>query len=218
MHGNTDMKTPTKMTYEGLDQAYAYFNKKLFGGKLPDCLITVRKHGKARGFFHGEVFESADGNEIRDEIALNMQYFKDRTPAQTLSTLVHEMVHLEQHHFGTPSRSGYHNKEWADLMDRVGLTPTETGEPGGRRTGQRVTHMIVEGGPFDQAFKARTFAIPYHDRQRDPEAAQRKLKITYLCPHCDDRATGKPGLKLHCSNGHRAAPMSARLPLHAVAA
>ena len=33
--------TPTKQTYEGLDQAYAYFNKRLFDGKLPDCLITV---------------------------------------------------------------------------------------------------------------------------------------------------------------------------------
>jgi len=168
--------TPTKQTYEGLDQAYAYFNKRLFDGKLPDCLITVRKHGKARGFFHGEVFESTDGDEIRDEIALNMQYFKDRTPAQTLSTLVHEMVDLEQHHRGTPIRSGYHNKEWAALMDRVGLTPTDTGEPGGKRTGQRVTHMIVDRGPFDLAFKARTFVIPYHDRQRDPEAAQKKLK------------------------------------------
>ena len=40
------------------------------------------------------------------------------------------MTHLEQAHFGKPSRNGYHNKEWADLMERVGLMPSDTGAPG----------------------------------------------------------------------------------------
>src|SRR5262245_14971271 len=38
-------------------------------------------------------------------------------PSQILSTLVHEMVHGEQHHYGKPSRGGYHNKQWADWME-----------------------------------------------------------------------------------------------------
>ena len=194
------------------DQAYAYFNKQLFGGKLPVCLITVRKHGQARGFFHGEVFGATEGSEIRDEIALNAKLFKERTPAQTFSTLVHEMVHLKQHHFGNPSRNGYHNKEWADMMDAVGLAPTDTGEPGGKRTGQKVTHYIVEGGPFDLAFKAHPFVVPYYDRLRDPEAAQRKLKFTYICSNDDEhRLTGKPGLEPHCGLCDMA-PMIARAP------
>jgi hypothetical protein len=33
--------------------------------------------------------------------------------ARSLSTLVHEMAHLQQNHFGKSSRTGYHNKEWA---------------------------------------------------------------------------------------------------------
>jgi len=32
------MKTPTKRTYDDFDQAYAYFNKRLFEGRLPACL------------------------------------------------------------------------------------------------------------------------------------------------------------------------------------
>jgi hypothetical protein len=58
------------------------------------------------------------------------------------------MVHLWQYHVGSPSRSGYHNREWADMMKRLGLPPSDTGKPGGRETGQRVTHYIIPDGPF----------------------------------------------------------------------
>jgi hypothetical protein len=33
-------KTPTKRAYDGLDQAFEYFNRRLFGGRLPPCLIS----------------------------------------------------------------------------------------------------------------------------------------------------------------------------------
>ena len=91
---------------------------------------------------------------MTDEIALNPAHFAGRTPAEMLSTLVHEMAHLWQHHFGKPSRSGYHNKEWAAKMREIGLIPTDTGQPGGKDTGQKVTHNIEEGGRFDQACTA----------------------------------------------------------------
>ena len=113
--------TPTKQTYEGFDTAYAYFNKRLFGGRLPPCLITVRPHRGSYGYFSSERFGSTrNGKEIRDEIALNIKQFKQRSPRKIISTLVHEMAHQEQHHFGSPSRNGYHNREWAGMMERIG--------------------------------------------------------------------------------------------------
>ena len=60
---------------------------------------------------------------MTDEIALNPAHFASRPTAGTLSTLAHEMAHLWQHHFGTPSRTGYHNKEWAAKMREIGLIP-----------------------------------------------------------------------------------------------
>ena len=54
------------------------------------------------------------------------------------------MTHLEQHHFGQPSRNGYHNKQWAELMKSVGLFPSDTAQPGGKETGQRGGE--IEGG------------------------------------------------------------------------
>lgn len=82
---------------------------------------------------------------------MNPVYFSIRTIKATLSTLVHEMVHQWQFHFGEHGRRGYHNKQWAARMERVGLMPSDTGEPGGRKVGQSMTHYIIAGGLFDMA-------------------------------------------------------------------
>ncbi len=82
------------------------------------------------------------------------------------------MCHLWQHHFGTPSRTGYHNKEWAAKMREVGLIPSDTGKPGGKDTGQKVSDYLEEGGRFERActaFLATNAAILYHDRAGDGE-------------------------------------------------
>jgi SprT-like family len=191
-------KTPTKRTYDDFDAAYAYFNKRLFGGRLPPCLITVRPHRGAYGYFSSERFGSRDGKEIHDEIALNIRHFEKRSPREILSTLVHEMAHLEQAHFGSPSRNGYHNREWAELMERVGLVPSDTGAPGGKRTGQRMTHYVAADGPFARAFAARKFVVPYYDRAGESDVTRKKRKVTHTCPSCDDKVWGKPEVQPHC--------------------
>jgi hypothetical protein len=61
------------------------------------------------------------------------------------------MAHLWQHHFGKPSRNGYRNREWAAKMREVGLIPSDTGEPGGKETGQKVHHSIDTSGAFHRA-------------------------------------------------------------------
>ena len=185
-------KTPTKRTYDDFDAAYAYFNKRLFDGRLPPCLITVRPHRGAYGYFSSERFGSRDGKEIHDEIALNIRHFEKRSPCEILSTLVHEMVHLEHAHFGSPSRNGYHNREWAQLM------PSDTGAPGGKRTGQRVTHYVAADGPFARAFAARKFVVPYYDRVGESDVTRKKRKVAYTCPSCDDKVWGKSEVQPHC--------------------
>jgi SprT-like family len=200
---------PTHKTYTSLDAAYDHFNRTLFAGQLPACLITMqRKHG-AYGYFSGNRFASLDNPaEITDEIALNPSHFAPRTATETLSTLVHEMVHLFQHHFGRPSRNGYHNKQWAAQMREVGLIPTDTGEPGGREVGQKVTHMIEEGGRFAKActaFLAKTGPILYQDRAGEGDAGKARKKkaaskTKYTCPGCELNAWAKPDANLWCGS------------------
>jgi predicted SprT family Zn-dependent metalloprotease len=194
---------PTRSTYDGLTEAYDFFNERLFNGRLPRCLITMQRQKKAYGYFAGGRFGTKDGAEVTDEIALNPTHFRERTTAESLSTLVHEMTHLEQHHFGKPSRSGYHNKEWAGLMHAVGLIPSDTGQPGGKETGQRVSHYIAAGGPFAlacAALEAQGFAVRYVEMWSDPEAKKKKAasKTKYTCGTCGANAWAKPAANLLC--------------------
>jgi len=201
--------THTVRQYGTFQAAYDHFNGALWRGKLPPCLITLQRKSRARGYFLGDGFVARHGDGKTDEIALNPDAFAGRTDRQILSTLVHEMAHLWQHHLGTPSRRAYHNKEWAGEMERVGLMPTDTGAPGGQRVGQRVTHYIVDGGPFDVAasvFLADHVAVEWAsacggaDGKGKAAKASAKSKTKFTCPVCGQNAWAKPGAMIACAN------------------
>lgn len=196
---------PTHKTYGSLDAAYDHFNRKLFAGVLPPCLITVQRRKGAYGYFSGNRFASVDNpKEVTDEIALNPTHFAGRTLTETLSTLVHEMVHLWQHHFGKPPRNCYHNKEWARKMWLVGLVPSDTEGPGGKETGQSMSHYVRQGGPFEKAcstFLSTNAGFLYQDRSAEDEKTRRKKvqsKTKYSCPGCELNAWAKPNVHLLC--------------------
>jgi hypothetical protein len=60
-------------------------------------------------------------------------------------------------------------------MERVGLMPSSTGEPGGKRTGQKVSHYILADGPFARAFAARQFDDLYFDGVKAQEGGYARL-------------------------------------------
>ena len=141
---------PTSQAYGEMQASYEFFNVALFSGKLPECLFTLQRVPKALGYFCSEKFENKRGIQI-DEIALNPRYYWLLSTEEILSVLVHEMVHLWQHHLGKTGRRGYHNRQWADEMIRVGLIPSDTGEPFGKQTGEAMSHYILDGGSFEVA-------------------------------------------------------------------
>ena len=207
------MQTPTEETYSEWQQAYDFFNIHLFAAQLPPCLITMQRHHRSYGYFCGNRWANQTGT-IRDEIALNPAHFVTRNVAEVLSTLVHEMVHLWQHHYGKPSRSGYHNSEWATKMETVGLMPTHSGRPGGQRTGQHMTHYIQDNGRFAQVCQQLLtcgFLLSWHDRTQEetrvsgggddpnrPRAKTTGRRTKYTCPSCGLNAWAKPRIVLLC--------------------
>lgn len=201
--------TYTAKQYGTLQDAYDHFNRALWGGALPPCLITFQRKANARGYFRRDGFVARDGDNTTDEIALNPDTFTGRTDREILSTLAHEMAHLWQHHLGTPSRRAYHNKEWGDEMERVGLMPSDTGQPGGKRVGQRMTHYIAEAGPFDLAaatFLADRTAVEWAGadsgavgKSKTAKASARS-KTKFTCPVCQQNAWAKPDAMLACAN------------------
>jgi hypothetical protein len=86
------------------------------------------------------------------ELALNPDAFTGRSDEEILSTLAHEMAHVWQQTHGKPKSNRYHERQWAAKMKEIGLQPTDTGEPGGKETGQSVTHYVIAGGPYVRAY------------------------------------------------------------------
>ena len=70
------------------------------------------------------------------------------------------MVHLWQHHRGTPGRGRYHNQEWAEKMIEIGLMPTDTGKPGGRITGDHMADPISVHPGIPQAARHGLLDVP----------------------------------------------------------
>ncbi len=90
-----------------------------------------------------------------------------------MQTLVHEMCHLWQFHFGKPGRARYHNQEWADKMESIGLMPSSTGQPGGAKTGDCMADYAMANGRFVGACEAlitQSFQLSWFDRF--PDASQ----------------------------------------------
>jgi len=157
---------PTKAAYDELQRAYDYFNRELFDSNLPECLITLQRDRRSYGYFVRSRFIEA-GGETTDEIAMNPAFFAVCPPEEIMQTLVHEMIHLWQFHFGKPGRRGYHNVEWGQKMESLGLMPSSTGEPGGKKTGESVADYIIEGGLFEEKCQdlfTQDFKITWMDR------------------------------------------------------
>lgn len=173
---------PTQEIYAELQKAYDFFNVRLFDGILPPCLITLQREKTSVGYFSPARFASVRG-ERTDEIALNPSYLGIVPLVETLQTLCHEQVHLWQHHFGTPGRGRYHNDEWAERMVRLGLMPSSTGRPGGRRTGDTMADYAIEGGAFLAACRdlvSEAFTFTWYDRRPQPaqiEASRHTLSL-----------------------------------------
>ncbi|MBS0263104.1 MAG: SprT-like domain-containing protein [Planctomycetes bacterium] len=212
------MMTPTVQLYDEFQEAYSIFNGRLFCGTLPECVITLQRAAGSYGYFCRQRFVSQDGQQ-KDEIALNPSHFAERTVIGVLSTLVHEMAHQAQFHFGKkerPGRAGYHCRAWARRMVEIGLQPSDTGSPGGKQTGYRMTHYIISGGRFDvlTAMMIRDgfqFSWTETDSKQPgngtpvlsplvPPRSDGSNRWKYVCPGCGLNLWGKPNAPAACWN------------------
>jgi len=219
---------PTDDTYTELQTAFDHFNAELFGKSLPPCLLTLQREKKTYGYFSAERFVRRGDGTMTDEIALNPAYFGIVPIVEVMQTIAHEMVHLWQHHFGKPGWRRYHNKEWADKMESIGLMPSSTGKPGGKRTGEHMADYPIEGGLFLAAcdkLLTKDFRISWADRfparhvaaqalvaateegmadmegislTPADESPNKPTRAKYTCAACETNVWGKPGLKLVC--------------------
>jgi hypothetical protein len=194
----------TPLEYGGLQRAFAHLNATLFEGSLPDVLLTLQRKANSYGHFGADRFsERTGGDGRRHELNLNPDGFVGRTDKEIVSTLLHEQVHLWQFAFGAnpPKRGNYHNKEWAAKMIALGLMPSSTGMPGGRITGTKMTHYILENGLFCQVFaklQATGWKLNLESTKVMGKARAPVSKVKSTCPNCGGNAWAKPDYQLAC--------------------
>jgi len=214
-----DWDSRPRPSFEALAElqfAYDFFNKSLFDARLCDCILVHTRKKRVLGHFAPDRFQRVGGN-LLPELALNPTFLALRDDRDSLSTLVHEQAHVFRHYFGPLNRkgkrstTGYHDLPWVAVMERIGLIPSNTGEPGGKKTGYQMTHYIEENGPFDQACQVlldRGFQINWVGRIapnkntdptiKAPLTPTKKDRIRFSCPECALNAWAKPSAKLAC--------------------
>src|SRR6185503_759360 len=210
--------TITSKTYEDIQTAYNHFNSELFNNTLPEVLLTLVPHKTAYGYFRHEAFRYggpsktdhdlavASLKKLRKgekgtihELALNPFSFGGRTDDQIISSFVHEMVHPWQSLNGTPPKKPGHNREWADKMKSVGLQPSTTGKPGGKETGRRCSHYIIENGLFAKSAKRCKIKFTFSGTLAVKEKKGSK-RTKYTCPMCEKNAYGTDDLNIQCAD------------------
>ena len=203
----------TVQQYREFQEAYDYFNGELWEGKLPQLMVTLQRKPRMMGHFAAERYQHRTETDVIHEIALNPDCFVGQTDEQILDTLVHEMAHVWQQTFGKPGRRGYHNKEWAVEMKRIGLYPSSTGQPGGKEVGEKMSDYIMDGGRFQESCRRlldRGFRLDWQSRDRSQAAGgeggeegeeqepKKKGRIKYTCAGCELNAWAKPDVSLVC--------------------
>lgn len=138
---------PTSKFYGLFQYVFDHYNQHLFDGEIKDCVIVVTRRKNVFGHYSPKRWFSAQDYET-DELALNPAMFVKFPLIEICQTIVHEMCHGWQYHYGKPSQPGYHNKEWAAKMQEIGLMPSRTGKPGGKIVGQNMGDYPMAGGRF----------------------------------------------------------------------
>jgi len=203
------MTAPTLEQYGDFQAAFQHFNLELFGGALPDTMLTLARTRHASGYIIPDGFHvrGVEGGDKTPEIGLNPIRFADRTAEQVLAALAVEMVKLAQHADGTGSPDNYLNKDFyrrAEAMGLVGGGTIADMIPGGALHAAAM-HLIADG------WAVRYVAPKVTEREAQRQVSKRNSKTKYTCPITGQNAWAKPGATLYTKQGADAGqPMQAQ--------
>jgi hypothetical protein len=185
---------------EGYQQAFDHFNNALFGGKLPECILSFNAVGNSTGYFKPAIWKFGSDRPV-PEIAINpklLGYADDFL----LQVLVRCMVFLWQYTYGNPSsRMGYCSDEFTDKMAAIGLPCRE-------KSGMSVKWNVNPNGKYSQCrpINHRLF-FAMENFAPDPPKSTR---VKFTCSKCGSKAMGSAGLKVTCHTLDCDTPMTAQ--------
>jgi hypothetical protein len=196
------------LQYSTLDELYQFYNYNLFGNILPKCIVSFASHTIN---FSGIYKKTSLFEKNIHEIQLHPRLL-GIPEAEWHPIFVHQMVHVWQNEYDSPSGIWYHNKRWAKKMEKIGLMPSSTGCPGGHKTGSKINQYIIEGGNFSKVFEGidpqihNKFKSGFSfktliNENTDEIVAKKPLtkKTIYICS-CGSKITGNADLNCQCLN------------------
>lgn len=204
---------------DDFQNAFNFYNSQLFNNSLPNCVFTLTRKARTKGYFSPKRYID-NSKDYKHEIAINPTYLVSTTDIQVLSTFVHELCHMYMEEVGKAGKRGYHNKAWASLMESIGLIPSSTGGPGGKKTGYSMTHYIDENGRFFQitndfinnGFKFDLIDSSSNEIKKEDEkvvnssSSKNGKRIKYKC--LCSQVWGKSNLQLICGQcNHKLTPI-----------
>lgn len=170
-----------------MQAAFNAINRDFYNDELEKCVIVCkesRKPGVRGTFCYGKEWRQ-NGKE-RHEITISADYIGTRTVEETITTLMHEMVHLYccQNDIQDTSRSGtYHNKRFKKIAEAHGLDISEA---------PKIGWSVTTPKPSTQQWikdniTIRSFAIYKTPSASTAKGGAKKTKQSsrkYVCPCC----------------------------------
>ena len=185
----------------GLMQAFNAINSHFYNGELEKPIITVKEGKKKNAYGWIETSKNwIQGKTERYEINISCDYIGERTVAETIATLIHNMAHLYniQNEIKDTSRAGiYHNTKFKETAETHGLQISYN-----EHIGWSITRLTPEAEKWvDENINIKGFSVYKLTKEKiskgtaKPKQSMRKL----LCPCCGliVRVT-KPNVKLLC--------------------
>lgn len=169
-----------------LQAAFNAINRDFYGGELEKVIITVKEGKKKAAFGRIETAKNWKQNGVeRHEINISADYIGERTVVQTITTLMHEMVHLYnlQNGIKDTTRSGiYHNKKFRETAEAHGLKVEQVDKIGWSLTTAtpQTEQWIINNVPI------KKFGVYKQVAEKDPKGGGKSKQSSrkYVCPKC----------------------------------
>ena len=137
--------------------------------EIPQIAICVDPLRRAYGHFRA----GPNGFGLSSEIAINENYLGKRPFWEVLGTLLHEQLHAWQEAHGKPGRGNYHNKQFCQKADSLGLVVDNKGVTQ-YRTPSAFTELLEQHG-----IHVPDLPQPVTVARRRPRMGTSKLKLWF---------------------------------------
>jgi len=104
-----------KLTNKSLSEAYDYFNKKLFGSKLPE--VRIKFNALAKNFYGKAHCKYDAGTYKIDDLLITISKKIQTNHKLALDSLLHEMIHIKQYSMNEKYKTfKYTEATWDEIM------------------------------------------------------------------------------------------------------